>query len=276
MHRLPNRTTLHLLAKHEHTQGFHIIIRLTIRYRRINSMDNASGTPHCCFDNFFVGILLTLNLHIRIQSSSTKPEVGIIARICRLFVDMHARNLLQQFFIQRLDMFMMGNMVIQYRHLTTTNTSTHIRHTIVIANSTVLIVRISITSLCSIPHHLVGILRITANQRTSTRSSNHLVAIERQHTIFSKCTQYLTIKTRTHSLSSILYYRNAILISYCHDFINTVRHTIKSHRHNRFRIFASLFLAVNNRLLQQSWIHIPSLAFRTNKYRLGSKVCDRM
>ena len=83
---------------------------------------------------------------------------------------------------------MMSNMILENSHLTTADTRTNIRHTIVVANLGMLVVRISITCLCSVPHNVVGILVITANKCTSTRGSNHLISIEREHTETAKGT----------------------------------------------------------------------------------------
>ena len=75
-------------------------------------------------------------------------------------------------------MTMMSNMLIENCHLTTTDTRTDIAHAIVIAYLLMLIVRITLTSLCSIEHHIVAGSLIWADKCTTTRSSNHLVAIE--------------------------------------------------------------------------------------------------
>ena len=91
---------------------------------------------------------------------------------------MYAPYILEHFLIERLYMLVVSYMVIDHGHLPTTDTSTHVRHTIVVADSRVLIIGVSVTGLGSIPHHLVGILCVTADKRTTTRSGYHLVTIE--------------------------------------------------------------------------------------------------
>ena len=153
----------------------------------------------------------------------------------------------------------MLDMRIQNSHLAATDTRTNIRHTIIVTDSRMLIIRIRITSLRSIPHNLIGILRIAANESAATGSRNHLIAVERQHAVLAESSEHLTVETRTHTLSGILDHRNPILLRNRHNLVNVIRHTIKRHRHNSLRITPCLLLPVNDSLLQQYRIHIPSL-----------------
>ena len=173
-------------------------------------------------------------------------------------------------------MLVVSNMVVKHSHLTTTDTSTHVTHAIVVADSSMLIVRISITSLSSIPHHLVGFILVAANQGATTRRGNHLIAVKRQHTILAKCAKHLTIEARAHALCCIFHHGNAILIGNRHNLIDAVRHTIESHRHNRLRIFSRFLLTVNDSLLKQCWIHVPCFTLRTYEHWLCSEICDWM
>ena len=89
MHRLPYRATFYLLTKHEHTQCLHVFVRLTVGSSRVYGVDYTCSTTYGSLNNFLISVLLTLYLHIRIQSGSAKPEVGIIAFVGRLLVDMY-------------------------------------------------------------------------------------------------------------------------------------------------------------------------------------------
>ena len=146
-------------------------------------------------------------------------------------------------------MLMVSNMCIKDSHLTTTNTCTHITHAVVVTNLRMLIIRIRIARLSCMPHDIIRILIASADQRTTTRGCNHLVAVERKHTE-TKGAQHLTIVTRAHSLCSILNHRNAILIGNDHNAFTIVRHAIERHRDYRLRIFARFLLTVNDSLLQ--------------------------
>ena len=77
---------------------------------------------------------------------------------------MHARDIGQQFLIKLPHMLMMLDMRIKNSHLAATDTCADIGHTIVVADGSVLVVWIGITSLCRIPHNLIGILRFATNE----------------------------------------------------------------------------------------------------------------
>ena len=79
-------------------------------------------------------------------------------------MNMHARDIGQQFLIKLLHMLMMLDMRIENSHLAATDTCADIGHTIVVADGSVLVVWIGITSLCRIPHNLIGILRFATNE----------------------------------------------------------------------------------------------------------------
>ena len=96
-------------------------------------------------------------------------------------MNMHARDIGQQFLIKLLHMLMMLDMRIENSHLTATDTCANIGHTIVVANGRMLIVRISIARLRSIPHNLIGILRFATNE-----SATGTIAFKGRH-ILRRC-----------------------------------------------------------------------------------------
>lgn len=163
VHWLPDWTALDFLGEHEDAESLHIFVRLTIGRRTIYGVDHTCGAAHCGLDDLLVGILLTLNVNGRVQCRCTEPEIRIIARILRLLMDMNARDIGQQFLIKLLNMLMMLDMRIENSHMAATDTRTNIGHTIVVADGSVLVVRIGVTSLSGIPHYLIGIIRIAAN-----------------------------------------------------------------------------------------------------------------
>ena len=178
MHRLPHRSYFYLPSQHENTHCFHILIRLAIRGGTVHRLNHPGSSSHRSLDHFLIRILLTDNLHIRIDGSRTQPEVGIITRILRLLMHTYALHILQQFFIQSLHMLMMSNVRLRHGHLSATDTGTNITHTIIVADCRMLIIRISIACLSSIPHNGIFIFGIPANQSTAARSGNHLIAVE--------------------------------------------------------------------------------------------------
>lgn len=56
VHRLPDRTSLDFLGKHEHAESPHIFVRLTISRRTIYSVNHACSAAHCGLDDLLVGI----------------------------------------------------------------------------------------------------------------------------------------------------------------------------------------------------------------------------
>ena len=162
---------------------------------------------------------------------------------------------------------MMRDMIIHHRHLSPTDTGTDVTHTIVISNLLMLIIRITLTILRGIHHNLAPMLLILSDERTTSRSSNHLVTVERQHAILSECAQHLSFILRPESLCSILHYRNTVFVRNLHDTVNLVRHTIQSHRHNRLWRLTRLCDTVFYSHLHQLRIHIPCLLLRIHKNR---------
>lgn len=79
-------------------------------------------------------------------------------------MNMHARDIGQQFLIKLPHMLMMLDTRIENSHLAATDTCANFGHTIVVANGRMLIVMISIARLRSIPHNLIGILRFATNE----------------------------------------------------------------------------------------------------------------
>ena len=173
-------------------------------------------------------------------------------------------------------MLVMVDMFLYHRHLSATDTCTNITHTIVVANGRMLIVRISITRLRGIPHDGILVLHALTNQGATTRSRNHLVPVETQHTELTESAQYPSVKLRAKALGSILHYRNIVTVGNFHNPFAIVRHTVESHRNNRLWLLSYLGDTVFYRLLQQHRVHIPSFRLRTHKHRLGTQISDRM
>ena len=74
----------------------------------------------------------------------------------------------KQFLIELAGMLMVGDMFIQHRHLATSDTGTDIRHTIVVADLLMLIIRIRLTGLRSIEHDLLFRFFVRTDQSPTT------------------------------------------------------------------------------------------------------------
>ena len=158
-------------------------------------------------------------------------------------------------------MLMMFYMFIGYCHLTATDASADVRHTIVIANLLMLVIRIIFASLCCVEHDFLFRSLVITDERASTRGSYHLISIERQDTILAESTENLTFIFRAETLSCIFYNRNLIAVSDFHYLLNFIRHTIESHRNYSFRFLAGLSDAVFDGFFKKLRVHVPSVAF---------------
>ena len=96
-----------------------------------------------------------------------------------------------------------------------------------------LIVRISITSLSRVPHNRIGRLGRATNQRTPARSSNHLVAVEREHAVRAEGPQHARDEARPHSFRRVLDHRDPILVGHGQYLIYLVRHAVQCHGASR-------------------------------------------
>ena len=170
----------------------------------------------------------------------------------------------------------MRQMIIHHGHLSTSDTSADIRHTVVIPDLLMLIVRITLTILRSIHHDLAPVVFVLSNQRTAPRRCNHLIAIERQYAILTKRTQRLSLIARAKSFSRILYDGDTILIGNLHDTVSLVWHTVERYRHDSLRRLPSLGDTVFDSHLQQFRIHVPRIRLRIDQHRRSPQIRHRV
>ena len=141
-------------------------------------------------------------------------------------------------------------MVFHHSHLSAADTGANIAHAVVIADSLMLIIRISLSGLGGIPHNLVGSLLVRANQGTTTTGGDHLVTIKGEYTILAEGPQHLTIIARAKTLGSILDDGDIVLLPYLHDALDIVGHTVQCHWHDSLGVFTRLGLPVDNCLFK--------------------------
>ena len=173
-------------------------------------------------------------------------------------------------------MLMMSYMIVGNGHLSTTNTRTDVAHAVVVPYFLVLIIRIAFAILCGVHHDFSPFIFVSGDQCTTARGGNHLIAVETEHTIFTKRTQYLSVKLRAKTFCSILHHGNAILVGNLHNAVSFVGHTIQSHRHNCFWLLSRLSNSILNGLFEELWIHIPSILLGINEHWCCAKIGSRM
>ena len=132
VHWLPDRPALDLLAQHEHSERLDILVRLAIGGRAGHLVDHTRGAAHGRLDHLLVRILLADDTDRRIQRRCAQPVIRLETPVLRLLMYLNPRNIRQQLLVQLLHMTMMLDMRLQHRHLTTADTSAHIRHAVII------------------------------------------------------------------------------------------------------------------------------------------------
>ena len=167
-------------------------------------------------------------------------------------------------------------MVIQHSHLPAADTCTDVRHSVVVSNLLVLVVRITLAVLRGVHHNLAPVLLILGDESAAARSSYHLVAVEREYAILTERTQHLTFVPRAEALGSILHHGDSEPVRNLHDAVGLVRHTIQRHRHDGRRLPARLGDTILDSQLQQLRVHVPRIRFRVNHHRRGAQVRNRM
>ena len=139
-----------------------------------------------------------------------------------------------------------------------------------------LVVGIGLAGLRSQPHHLLPHLPVWTDKRSSSRRSDHLIAVETQHTIVTEGTQYLPFVARTEALGVILNDGDVVLAGNLHDAVNLIGHAIEGNGDDGFRLTASLGDTVLDGLLKQLGVYVPGVGLRVHKYWRGSQIGDRI
>ena len=135
-----------------------------------------------------------------------------------------------------------------------------------------LIVRITLTILRRVHHHLAPVILVLGNQCPATRRRNHLIAVKAQHAILTECTKHLPLVARAETLSCILHHGDTILIRDLHDAVSLVRHTVQRHRHDSGRLLPRLGNPILNRFLQQLRVDIPRVRLRIHQHRFRPQI----
>src|ERR1043165_6999279 len=94
-----------------------------------------------------------------------------------------------------------------------------------------LVMRRLITSLGSQEAGVLNDTGAVRHQCPTTRSSNYLISVERQHTHIAKCAALPAVDRRAQSLGCVLQHRYAVLLRYGRDLSHLGRHAIQVHRY---------------------------------------------
>lgn len=77
VHRFPKGTALDVGRVERHAEGLDVVVGLTVGSGGFGGVDYAGGSADSSGDHLPVGVLLPLDLQIRIESGGAEPEVGV-------------------------------------------------------------------------------------------------------------------------------------------------------------------------------------------------------
>lgn len=193
VHGLPYGTCFNASSIHEDAKSFDVGVGLAVSRCGVSDVNHAGSAAHSAFHDGLVGVLLPSDSHIRVEGVGAEPVVRIILACCGLGVDLNAKDISQQLFIQFLDVLVMGDVLLCDGHLTAADAGTDVRHAVVVTDLLVLVVRVALAILSGVHHDFAPFVLVRCDQRAAARSRDHLVAVETQHAILAERAQHLAL-----------------------------------------------------------------------------------
>ena len=121
---------------------------------------------------------------------------------------------LEQLPVKSLNMSMVCNMRIDNGHLPPADTGADIAHPVVVTNMFVLVIGVGFTCLRSIKENLLLGLFVPADERTASRSGNHLIAVETQYAVSAERAEHPTVETAAEPLGRIFDHGNPVTVAF--------------------------------------------------------------
>ena len=224
----------------------------------IRLMYETGCTTNGSLYHFLIHIFLSYYGKMLVKSDGVKPEVAPHAVIC-LVVECYTVNILKSLSVYISYMSVMLNMFFQHCHLSAAYSCTDIAHPVVEAYLRVLIIGVRLSCLRSKVHYVALGVVVRTNQGTTSACCYHLVAVEAQNAILSKCAYNTAIVFRAKSLGRIFNQRYVVFLCHGYNLVYLCRHAIKIYEHNSLGLLPSLLRPVNDGSLQQLRIHVPSI-----------------
>ena len=154
VHGLPQRAGLDAQGVQAHAEGLHVGAGLAVGMSRVSRMGHAGGSAHCTPDGAAVGILLTPDAQVRVESHGIQPVVAVVS-LRRVLVEGDAVHVLQELAVEGAHVPVMGDVFVSHRHLAAADARADVRHAVVVPDALVLVVGIGLPGLGSIEHDLV-------------------------------------------------------------------------------------------------------------------------
>ena len=287
VHRLPERTRLDAGGVEGQAHRLHVGVGLAVGHGGGGGMGHAGGSSDGARYHLFICVLLPLYLQVRVERACAEPEVGVEYSVCRLMpgdvrivcgggiaVHRYSLHVLQQFAVELLHVPVVGDMVVDHRHLSAAYAGADVAHAVVVADVLVLVVWIALAGLCGVEEYLVPVLLIVAYQSSPTRRRDHLVAVEGKHAVFAERTEHLPVEARAESLGCVLDHGDAVSAGDLHDAVDSVGHAVEGHGDDGLRGPACLGDAVPDGLLEEVGVHVPGIRLGVYEDRCGAEVGD--
>ena len=275
VHRFPERTRLYVRLVKPYTQSLHVVVRLAVGRGCGCRVDDACRPTDRSGDDGFVCVFLTLDPEIRIEGGGAEPEVGVKFR-GGIGVHGDTLDIGEQVAIEFLHMAVVGDVVVDYGHLTASDPRADIAHAVVVADLLVLIVGVGLACLGGVPHDTVPVILIAADECAASGCGYHLVAVEGEDSVSAECAQHPTVVAGAETFGGILDHGDPVTVCDLHDAVNPVGHAVESHGDDRLGFPACLCNAVFYSLLKEVGIHVPCILFGINEDRSRPEVGYRM
>ena len=154
---------------------------------------HAGSTTHCPMHHSSIGAILALDVHTWSQGDGVEPEVAVVA-VAWVVVKIDTVAVGKGLGIHLGQHAMVGQVLIEHRHLAAPYTCTNVAHAVVVAYVDVLIVGIALTGLGGIIHDLVFGRHIGTHQCATTRGGDHFVAVERHDAKLPERAHHLAVE----------------------------------------------------------------------------------
>ena len=118
----------------------------------------AHGTLHC----LFVCVFLSFHVQFLVEQDGAEPIVAIVSGV-RGFVHLDAVSPSKSLPIKFLDMSVVVQMLLKYRHLAAAYTGADVAHAVVVTDGFMLVIGVGFPCLCGIPHDAFPALVVGAH-----------------------------------------------------------------------------------------------------------------
>ena len=152
MHGFPQWTALDALTVEYKTHSLDIAIRLAVGVNSACGMDHAGSTAHSALDRLLIDRLLALHTQVLVKHNGAEPVVAVAVGV-GIGMEGDALHIAEGLGITPGNAVMVGDMVVENRHLATPNAGTDVAHAVVVTNLLVVIIGIGLTRLRGVEHH---------------------------------------------------------------------------------------------------------------------------